>query len=374
MPDIKKIKRSFRSGSEDSTHSGLSPNVPLPNIVRIEILNAVSRNRYLGKIQQIASTLKDSLYANLRNKGSDKFYGFMKGNSQKTIDMSSNWAPIDNSGGGIIGTIRSLVAGGSNNAGPGINQFFELGRDLTGISMSTTGSSSIKRYSGSDLNQFSVECGWYIPEQYKICIKSLRSILSMAYPSELNVGDGVINKLSDGIRDTASETWKGTKNVIEAGKKVGVALYDTVIGKKEEDKSIETESKSSVEANVAKPTSDNSTKIADTTATTDTINAVLKAVLDPKLLDLFGKNLTFDPLPVRCCIGQFIDIEPLVISGVSITFSNETFVNSKGRHLPIFISVNIQFKFWMQPPPSLQFMQLLGEEMFGNIDLNGNEI
>ena len=85
-----------------------------------------------------------------------------------------------------------------------------------------------------------------------------------------------------------------------------------------------------------------------------------------KMGDALGVTLTLDPLPVRCMIGQAIDIEPLVIKDLKISFSKDTFVDTvTNRHMPITCTVNIGFKFWLTPSPKFQFMELLGEEMFG---------
>jgi len=80
---------------------------------------------------------------------------------------------------------------------------------------------------------------------------------------------------------------------------------------------------------------------------------------------LFGRNLTFDPLPVRVNIGQYVDAEPLVIDGFDVSFSKETFVSKTGRHIPITCSVQIKLSFWLRPSPKLGFMSILGEEMYG---------
>lgn len=332
---------------------GLSANIPLPNIVRIEILNKNARNRYLGTLQRITSDLRDDLAETFRAKRIDKFYGFMKGSAQRVIDLSSSWQPTGDTGGGIIGTIRQIVAGGTNNFKSTIGNLLELGRDLTGISLNTTGSSSIKRYNGSELNQFSIDCGWYLPEQYNVCVKSVKSIFRMAYPTQLDL-------------DNPSQ-------VLQAAQKIGTAVagqvnaaaapvIDSIISTSDQNKT-QTETDTQLKNNgIVKPTNPTQQKNMDFQGIAE---KAIGTIINPEIVKLFGKNLTFDPLPVRCSIGQFIDIEPLVISGVSIAFSNETFVNAEGRHLPIFVSVNIQFKFWMQPAPNLEFMQLLGEEIFG---------
>ena len=79
----------------------------------------------------------------------------------------------------------------------------------------------------------------------------------------------------------------------------------------------------------------------------------------------FGRELTFDPLPVRVSLGQYMDLEPLVITNMKVDFSKETFINKEGRHVPVTCSVAISFKFWMNPAPNLHFVSLLGHEMFG---------
>lgn len=367
MADIDKRKRTI-----NNSDTKLSANIPLPNIVRIEVLNKFARSRYLGTLQHLSNELKDDLVEKLNGPNGDTrslvFYGFMKGSAPRTIDLSSTWERTGNTGPGILGTVRALVAGGTSSFGENsvIGQALELGRDLTGISMSTTGSSTIKRYSGSELNQFSIDCGWYLPEQYKLCVKSLKAILRIAYPTQLNIEK--TNKNSSPVADAIGTILKGTYDtVVTAGKKVGVAALDSLVGNTQEQIAArETEKqKTEIKENIEDPTSKNKNKNTDSILTADNAQRVVGAIINKETIDLFGKNLTFDPLPVRCSIGQFIDIEPMVISNVAISLSNETFINKDGKHLPIFISVNIQLKFWMQPPPNFEFMKLLGEEMFG---------
>ena len=49
----------------------------------------------------------------------------------------------------------------------------------------------------------------------------------------------------------------------------------------------------------------------------------------------------------------------------NIEFSENSFVNDDGKHLPLFCTVTINLDFWITPSPDLQFMSMLGHEMFG---------
>ena len=78
----------------------------------------------------------------------------------------------------------------------------------------------------------------------------------------------------------------------------------------------------------------------------------------------FGGEITANPLPVRISIGHYLDIEPVVLKSVRITCSREQFISSDGTHLPIWVTAEVNFTYWMQPGPTKDFMSFLGNEMF----------
>ena len=78
----------------------------------------------------------------------------------------------------------------------------------------------------------------------------------------------------------------------------------------------------------------------------------------------FGGEITANPLPVRVSIGHYLDLEPMIITSLSITTSKEQFISRDGTHLPIFINADVGVAYWMQPGPTKDFLSILGNEMF----------
>lgn len=335
--------------SDDRVHrrlnatTGLSPNAPLPNIVRIEVLNSQARNRYLGTIGQFTSKTRDLAFRSSGDKGLNKFYGFMKGTPKTSFGITAKWAD-SGAGGGILGAITKTAGGVADLAlGTGSGELKtiassagDIAKDLTGLNASATGSSSLKRYNGGSLKGFTLTCGWYMPEQHDLCIKSLKSILRMVYPVQAKLDAQTIQTFLRGLTEVLG----------------GEATSSP-------DNSLATSTPQNP-GNLSQVTPKQSLKSDAITGAANVINDLQKGATE-----FFGTNLTFDPLPVRVSVGQYVDIEPLVITEVNTEFSGETFINSDYRHLPIFCSVNISFDFWMMPGPNLEFMSLLGNEIFG---------
>lgn len=347
--------------------SGLSPNLPLPNIVRIEALNKIARNRYLGTIQKISSNVRDQVALSLKKNNLDKFYGFMKGNAPKTLSIGSQWVNSSSTG-GTVGFIRNLVGGGGVSAGGSGRAFddlFGLARDVTGISASSTGASTMKRFNTTGLSEFTINCGWYLPEQYLTCVKSLKSILAMTYP--VQIGKISATDVANILLGTADTIIEGGSEAIS--KIVGV-FYSPDSSSSDSEQELAELSDEERKAREEAEKQANIKKIDDEKRKVEDNRSMLKKFSDntdlTKVADIFGRNLTFDPVPVRCSVGQYVDLEPLVITKLGIEFSNDTFINEDGRHLPLFCSVSITMDFWLIPAPKLQFMSLLGTEMFGD--------
>ncbi len=362
MAEINPIKRSFNNPKDES---GLSPRLPLPNIIRIEALNRIARERYLGGIQKEAGRIfRDPISTALGKRKLDKFYGFMKGTASKVLELGSTWRQSGNNGGNV-GFVRNLISGGGSAGIPVFDDILGVARDLTGISASGTGATTLKRFESSTLQGFTINCGWYLPEQYGLCIKSLKSILTMSYPIQVDsLTPRQILAAVTQIGKAATEA--GGEKVAALANVFGITSGGTSDAEKQEKTESEEEKAAAEEkkrvANTTAPSDrDERIKEDSKTANDDLMNTNLT-----KISDFFGRNLTFDPVPVRCSIGHYIDIEPLIINKLGIEFSDNTFINSDGRHLPIFCSVSITFDFWLTPAPKLQFLSLLGNEMFGD--------
>lgn len=325
MAEERKLDRDF-------ANRGLKDTLPRPNILRIEVLDGNSRNRYLGGLQKIIDVTRNAIDDNTKtHEGSDVFYGFIQDTETQGYGLTAKW-DVSATSGGVLGAVKAIIDGSGT---PEVKQeraantaklgsVFETAsdavRELTGINAKVTGSSTLKRYSGTAFDKpFDVKCGWYLPEQFNLCVNSLKILHKMIYP--IKVSD---DKLSTAVPEAIANLVK------ETGENTVTEIFATPIAE--------------------------GVKKAG--------NLIVKAVTEGNRF--FGRELTFDPLPVRICLGQYMDIEPLVIAGMSITFSKETFINADGRHVPLSCTVNIQFNLWMNPAPDLNFISLLGHEMFGN--------
>ena len=312
---------------------GLESTIPRPNILRIESLDANSRERYLGTVQKGADILKNKIYKGVADNKDTVFYGFMRNTADQTYGLSSDWEGSA-AGGGVLGSAKAMV----DKVGKAVpvvglvtdlvQGSADLANDLTGINAKVTGSSSLKRYTHSGFSSpFKVECGWYLPEQFLLCLRSLRILHKMIYP--IKADDKSIESELPAILKAQLES---IAKAIEGG-----ALGNTA-------------------ANIF--------STAANVAGSEAGKTAMKALIAGNRF--FGRELTFDPLPVRVCVGQYMDLEPLVITNMNISFSKETYINKEGRHVPLTCTATIQFKFWMNPAPNLNFVSLFGHEMFGD--------
>ena len=164
----------------------MSDKLPLPNILRIELLDGKARERYLGGVQRTADVVKQQVYQKMVPDKESTFYGFIKQSSDQTYGMSAGWDK-STAGGGILGSVKKGIKkiGKAIPAVGAISGVIETSKDvasdITGINAKVTGSNSMKRYSGSELDDFEVTCGWYLPEQFLLCIKSLKILHRMTY-------------------------------------------------------------------------------------------------------------------------------------------------------------------------------------------------
>lgn len=316
------------NAAEDINRTEL--NVPKGNIVRITVLSARDRQRYLGVIDRaLDAAIKQKIYDKIYN-GNPTFYGTMQGSGDIGFNMTANWSK-NSASGSVGGMLREL--GGKTSMGGTVGAAGDILHAMTGINGSVTGSATMKSYEGTDLNGFSIECGWYLPTQVGLCRLSLGILMRMAYP--VQVPDNFIgDNLADAINSAQASTSNGTP---PTPGKASNSDMDNLLG----------ETVSSLGAGTL-------SSLAGTVA--PLVNMANNAL---------GRNLTLDPIPVRCSVGQYMDIEPLVIEDVKITFSQNTYLDTvTGRYLPVTCHATITFKFWMNPAPKQEFFDLLGTEMF----------
>lgn len=309
--------------------------LPKANVVRISILPPERRQQYLGTIDAaVDKNIKTQVYKKLFN-DNPVFYGIMQGDAKQAITLSSDWG-ANTSSTSIGSTLRHL--GGKTAVGDFFSGAGDMLKAASGINASVTGSATMKTFNGTKLGDFSVDCGWYLPEQLGLCVHSLRMISRMACPMQMP------DKMLKDAISSAVQTLSGvTDNKADLTEQFN-ASGDTNFASQLNDLR---------KANNGKGGAVHPVISISANAVENTNNAL-------------GRNLTLDPLPVRCSLGHYIDIEPLVINSVAIDFSKDTFVDEPtGRHIPVTCNVKISFQFWMTPAPKLEFLSLLGYEMFG---------
>lgn len=325
----------------DLVARGLRVKAPKPNIIRIEVLDGTARERYLGALQRLAdSTIKKSVYQKIVPVTDSVFYGFIRNQGEQPITLNTGWQDSGGSG-GLLGGVKGLIQEAATGAGiagsaakivsggiEAISGLESAAKTLTGIDATLTGSSSLKQVKSISMSGFTVNCGWYLPEQLNLGMSSLKILLRMAYPRQIS--DKIFQDFSNTVSNAAADTIKTT--------------VPEFIGL------------------------DNATVQKGLDVTGNVVGSVIDSTIEAygSFNSIVGRNLTLDPLPVRVSLGQYMDVEPMVITSVNISFSKEQWVAPNGRHLPIFLNVDVSFDMWMNPAPRLEFMQLLGSEMFGS--------
>jgi len=314
-----------------------------PNVVRIELLSGNKVLRYLGELERMGyANVRTPLMAKAgKNFDDNVFYGILKGGVDHTWESGADWS-APSAGGGLLGMMRTM-AGKIPVVGPSLKiaeTAVKIGERVTGTNTSATGSSTMKQYNGAKLKSPTITVSWYLPEQYGMCIRGLQTLSRMAYARPIDE-EAFINTLTNQVGELVTGAITKLTNSV-------TGVPPSVSGKDDE---------AGVVAKLSGDVLGGGIGLAATGAFA--VNS------------FFGKNLTFDPTPVRLCVGQFMDVEPLVITNLKITFSKEQFVsnakiNAIPLHLPIFCTAEIAFDYWLNPSPSLQFMNFLGVEMFGN--------
>lgn len=348
-------KETTVDSSRNFSVRGLSDNIPRPNIVRIETLDGAARSRYLTGIYTGTNQLRDDIHQSVVPDAEKKFYGFLSPNADFSFNMTGSWEGSA-LGGMAIGGIKKVAD--IVDAGKAVSSIFDAGQtayeiasSLTQMNSTSTGSSTMQDFKNVSLDQFAVSCVWYIPEQEKIAQTSLRIIYRMLYPRQLNADSA------------AYMLGKATSNVINAAGEAAVTSASKLTASDNEH----------LKSNVSKPASPEGGSDAGVlSGAISTVAGVSGSMVSGGVQAInavgtfFGYNTTMNPLPVRVSIGQYIDVEPLVITGIETKFSRETFISENtGRHLPLFAYTTIHFKYWLNPAPNLQFANILGTELFG---------
>lgn len=349
----------------DTDHDRLSSLLPRPNIVRIEVLDGNSRDRFLKSqtttgdgtnIYSITNEMRKSTIGSVYtgNRANEKvFYGFLDPKTDSTFNLTSEWSD-SSMGGDIGGAIKKVIAnapGIGDMVTTGINigsSFNEIANRTLGLNTTATGAATMQEFKGVKTSEFKVSCVWYLPEQEKLANFSLKVLYRMLYPTQI-AQDKVGKMVGDAVSNIVDRSKEIAQNVVKEGL--------TTAGR---------DGLASLIPPAAPANADDNNPPGTVAAVTGKAASAVSGVTTA-VNNFFGQNTTINPLPVRVCIGHHIDLEPLVIKGVDTKFSKETFISEiNGRHLPLFAYTTINFGFWLTPTPNMEFVSLLGNEIFGD--------
>lgn len=326
-----------------------SASLPLPNVVRIEILSPLAKARYLGQFHSMMEGFRQELANSIMTPDATQpFYGFFDPEKQGGIgfDVQANWENDSRatlggiakqlSGMPVVGKIAGKVAGGIAKMSNMSNML--LG--AMGLDNKSTGSCTMKSFSkASFVFNKNVECSWYMPEQESQARVGITRLLKMAYVRNFD-----LNSRKDYSKKIA-EAFRAITKQVES-------FYDP----SGEDMSTGAKVINGV-ANAAAGLSDT---ISENLGVT--VDSLVNGAMD--LNAFFGGSLTIAPMPVRLTLGHILDIEPLVITNIQISSSKEQFMTTDGTNIPLFVTAHIQFDMWMIPDPNKGFVRWLGDDVF----------
>ena len=302
------------------------------------------------------------------------------------------------SGMGMIGS--ALSPGSSKNPTTGSEGAGIL--SLYGLDSSSTGSSTMKGFNGSKFDfKRSITIQWYLPEQEDLFRLSLHRLLQIGYVRDLyrdkssTLGKRLAKATSsaamqsfDSLGDMTAELGALADSAKASAKSIGelkntalsgndISAVDTAAGMTSSiagniqgtlgswANDVLTPLSNKITQNQAEAKNgkfSNNQKNKVITATSDTVSKLLDTFFAAQ--DFFGYNVTLVPQPVRLTVGNILDIEPLVISDITISSSKELFVNRLGAHIPITVSAKIGFETWLTPGPNHDFIRFIGDNIF----------
>ena len=357
-----------------------SPHLPLPNVVRIEVLSPKARMRYLGEFHKFTEGFRQSIIEQMAlHDCSAPFYGFFdpKTNGDLGFDVSSEWSNQEHTGlDSITSVIQNLGAPGQFVAGT-VNTAKDIvskGLDLMGIDNESTGSNTMKTFRKADFNfTKTIKCSWYMPEQENMARVSIARLLNMAFVKNFDTAKltgQYASKIADIVKkcyteafnkDGQSNTGAQTAGEATTTPEQQAAKEQSVLGKV-----------GAVFSGIA----DGAAELGGEMLNSGLVNTVIDNMVSLGLAtnEFFGGSLTLNPLPVRLTLGHQLDIEPLVITNVKFSGSQEQFMTTDGSNIPLFVSAEISFAMWMVPDPNKGFIRYLGDDLFSMSYVNGRSV
>lgn len=357
-----------------------SPNLPNPNVIRIEVLSPSARAQYLNSgIYAMANRFQQALKESFID-GIQPFYGFFDPEKTQGVEFAvhASWDKNSNHGFGEVAGIMKKVTGAVSKVpvvgsvgklGTGVIQGAEVidavAKDMAniaGIDTNSTGACTMKDFSGVDFKfNKKVVCSWYLPEQENMARLSISRLIKLAYVRHMNMDNkDVVGALTKAASEMmAGPEWQSmTSTISQMGSEI---MSAPVVGETMGDLGHMINGlRLTAEENGLLPSSDTMKVIADVAK--QIANGGIDAMI--KLNSFFGGNLTMNPFPVRLTMGHILDIEPVVITNVQFSSSKEQFITEDGTHVPLWITASIDFDMWMIPDPKKGFIRWMGDDVF----------
>ena len=357
-----------------------SPNLPNPNVIRIEVLSPSARAQYLNSgIYAMANRFQQALKESFID-GIQPFYGFFDPEKTQGIEFAvhASWDKNSNHGFGEVAGIMKKVTGAVSKVpvvgsvgklGTGVIQGAEVidavAKDMAniaGIDTNSTGACTMKDFSGVDFKfNKKVVCSWYLPEQENMARLSISRLIKLAYVRHMNMDNkDVVGALTKAASEMmAGPEWRSmTSTISQMGSEI---MSAPVAGETLDDLGHMINGlRLTAEENGILPSSDTTKVIVDVAK--QIANGGIDAMI--KLNSFFGGNLTMNPFPVRLTMGHILDIEPVVITDVQFSSSKEQFITEDGTHVPLWITATIGFDMWMIPDPKKGFIRWMGDDVF----------
>ena len=354
------------------TSGRMIEHLPKPNVVRIQVLDGPARRSYMGGFHSILDefrmTMQDACATASHYNMYEPFYGIldMSAAAGPSIDVKATWNPpsyktgfsmmntlltADGSGGpiGLIPLYGNKLSKWTNTALQSIDTLATTSMGFAGMNNNSTGSTTIKQFEKTTIGaHMPLKFKWYLPEQERMCRISIKRLIMMAYVRPMDMDSAtIINAAINGIINAGGNA---------LGQLRGSGTRDT-------NNQIGTDGMNEGGGNVAN-SSENSTSVGQKAK--EMMKQIAGGAVNVynSINTFFGGEITANPLPVRISVGHYLDLEPVVLTDVKISASKEQFISKDGTHLPIWVSADVNFDYWMQPGPTKDFMSFLGSEVF----------
>ena len=373
------------------TSGVMSTRLPKPNVCRIEVMDSAARRAYMGGFQGVIDAFREQMQDALAISSGynlyEPFYGILNNQSSgrgPSFDVTANWAE---NGGNKSGFNRmsQILTGNGKSSGllgvlPGLNgpvnsvlntieHVAQAGMELSGVNNSCTGSMTIKRFNGAKIDaNLPLKFQWYLPEQEDMCRISLKRLVMMTYVRPMDMdGYQIVNAMIDGLLASGKQlypVYEKAKNWVADTYRDTLDFYGGEGTAKENGKfwgDVYKDGKTTLQNAGAKEAG---------VSFVHKVGYAIKGIVSEgvnaynSINTYFGGEITANPLPVRVSIGHYFDLEPMVITKLSISSSNEQFVSKDGTHLPVFMYADVTLSYWMQPGPTKDFISILGNEVF----------